>query len=223
MASKSFKIYTLSHSVNCVWKTVSVGSVIPGRAEPFAPNEAWILGMHGEVLLYRDGTIVSFDQLPDDGGAHISITMRTPQDGWIFDESSPDGGRGPTLWHFDGTRLSDESALISNPHLLSAMDAQIFSAQEGWAFLGSPYATPNPNASSNLTIVTSALWLHNGHWRTVKWPAVKIDYISDLVEVSPVEYWAIGSYPYTGGPPDPEKVHFDALLHFVDGSWWVYS
>jgi len=223
VASHSFKVLTLYHGVNGVWKPVSLGSVIPGRVESVAPNEAWIVGSHGEVLLYRDGTIVSFDQLPDDGGASISITMHTPQDGWIFDISAPDGGRGPTLWHFDGTGLSDKSALISNPHLLSAMEVHVLSAQEGWAFLGSPYGTPNPNASSNLTIVTSALWLHNGHWRAVKWPAVNIDYISEPVEVSPVEYWAIGSYLYTSGPTDPEKVQFDALLHFVDGSWWVYS
>jgi hypothetical protein len=218
--SGQFDFSTLYHGVNGVWKSVSLGYVLPERVVPFAPGEAWIVGIQGELLLYRDGTIVSFDQLPADIGANIS--MLTSQDGWLL-ETFPNGADlgsrscmilnqgicnqsgDPTsrmLWHFDGLRWSDESTLISDPRIQTAMYAQIFSAREGWAFL----------------VTGDALWLHNGQWRSVPWPQHgQFNDIIAMAQVSPVEYWAIASY--AGGPPG----QYDALLHFVDGSWWVYS
>lgn len=214
---------TLYHGVNGVWKAVSLGYVVPSRVVPFAPGEAWIVGLLGELVLYRDGTIVSFDQPP--GGYPIgdaNITMRTLQDGWLLETypdsaypdsppwmnpdqgtSSQDGGvASRMLWHFDGKRWTDESALISNPRIQTAMYAQIFSAQEGWAF----------------PVTGNALWLHDGQWRNVPWPQQgQFNGIVAMVQISPVEYWAIASY--AGGPPG----RYDALLHFVDGSWSVYS
>jgi hypothetical protein len=232
-------IGTLYHSLNGVWKPVSLDYISPDKIVPFAPDEAWIISTVGQLLLYRRGTIVSFDQPP--GG---DITMLTPQNGWLLETSdaaypdsppwmNPNQGtssqsQGPTsrmLWHFDGKRWSDESALISNSRIQTAMYVQIFSAREGWAFLATPYTIPSADPSPPISdsIVDSTLWLHNGHWQTVKWPAATIDNIYSIVEVSPVEYWAIAQYAPTNQHTYEEGGNYYALLHFVDGIWSIYS
>lgn len=211
----------LYHGVNGVWQAVPLGYVVPIYTVPFAPDEAWIVGIQGELLLYRDGAIVSFDPPPTESEVvGAPITMNTPQDGWLLeafpsdpnitatwanpnpDEPTQDQGwASRTLWHFNGKGWSDASALISDPRIQTALYVQIFSAQEGWAF---PFNG-------------GALWLHNGHWQSVPWPDGPFNGIVSMSQVSPVEYWAIASYSYIG------QGKYDALLHFVNGTWSVYS
>jgi hypothetical protein len=211
----------LYHGVDGVWAPVSLGYVVPEYTVPFAPDEAWIVSLEGDLLLYRDGTTVPFDSLlAGPGPVSAGITMNSPQDGWLLEafpsdpsiaqtwtnpypaESTQDQGwASRTLWHFNGTGWTDDSALINDPRIQTALYAQIFSGQEGWAF----------------PVDGDALWLRNGHWKSVPWPEGLFNGIVSMTQVSPVEYWAIASYAYTG------QGKYDALLHFVNGAWSVYS
>jgi hypothetical protein len=215
-SSSPTKLY---HGVNGVWNAVPLGYVVPEYTVPFARDEAWIVGLSGELLLYRDGTVVSFDS-PLAGSVlwGAPITMNSPQDGWllvVFPNASSLGPpwaslNGTTqdqgvasrmLWHFNGKGWSDDSALISDPRIQTALYVRIFSAQEGWAFPANG----------------GALWLHNGTWRSVPWPDVLSNSGVSMTQISPVEYWAIASYSYTG------QGRYNALLHFIDGAWSAYS
>jgi hypothetical protein len=216
----------LYHEVSGVWKAVAMPSqLFPVSVIPFAPADAWIicdLGIERDnLIIYRLGVITPSYAIPASAW-DAPIHMNNPQDGW-FTIGSIVNNRWfiRMLLHYDGTDWINDTALISDSRIQTAVYVQILSAQEGWAFPASKNAytvSTSDGAAISFPVIGGALWLHNGRWQSVPWPQQRFTGIVSLAQVSPVEYWAIASYADSGA-----QGKFSALLHFVNGTWSAYS
>jgi len=198
----------------------------------------------GAILHYVDGAWHLAKTLP---GMNLqTISMGSATDGWaggslvtysktgpLPQGQSPNETDTPKLWRYTGGQWVEVS--VPRSPLTPAgtpMDGQIrsitmFSATDGWMFAGLDSGLQSLDQSTSLG--PSVLHLEQGRWVQVKTPVLqqrRSVYMSNVVFLSPDEFWGVGSAVWWTGIPSGIGSGYSptitpVMAHYKNGAWTI--
>ncbi len=204
--------YQLYHGLHGKWSLVSA----PGYqnlwlVKAIAPGEAWLTANRDSaatqqvLMLYRNGVLTPTYTFPTHTSVEMShqIQMDGSQDAWVTVRMLTAQG-APSGWQLLHCTFSacSQSPLLDDAHIQPSDFVQVYSPNEGWAFLMNQPAPSYPTAP-HYTIFR----LRNGQWQRMP-VSYQFYSVLDIQRVTSDEYWICTPA---------------ALLHFANGSWSLYS
>lgn len=198
----------------------------------------------GAILHYVDGAWRLAKTLP---GVNLqTISMGSVTDGWaggrqvtysktgpLPQGQSPDETDTPKLWRYTGGQWIEVSVPRSNLTPASAStEGQIsnitmLSATDGWMFASLDSGVQSLDQSTSLG--PSVFHLEQGHWQLVKTPVLqqrRSVNMSQVVFLSPDEFWGVGSALWWTGIPSGSSSGYTPtitplIVHYKNGAWTI--
>jgi hypothetical protein len=182
------------------WSSVAIPSSDPITGMTMvAPGDGWAVA-GGDILRYINGAWQLYQTYPSGqaNGSYLnSISMSSPDDGWIIG-SQPGNGNGPDagiLLHYTGGQWTPYASPSFALNTL-LLDVSMYASNDGWA-VGSEFTN-----DTNAGVIA--------HYQDGVWTQVGTFSGSNLLRVSaagPDEAWAVG----IGGPSA------GIIVHCLDG------
>jgi hypothetical protein len=217
--------FLLYHGVSGVYSPVNAPAGYRNLwlVRAFANGVAWIRAESSNskeetLMLYHNGVLSPRYVLPAQATIDepLQVQMDTPEDAWITMGHNVSllllhcSLSSCKLTPLPGDPIAQTHSHVDYPSALDSATVGVFSADAGWAFLSKWETPPVPLTRGVVwtpTQVTTVYQLQNGRWHPFSWP-FHVGMVYDIVQVAPNEYWAFTP---------------TSLLHFVNGSWSLYS
>lgn len=198
----------------------------------------------GAILHYVDGVWQLAKTLP--GMDLQTISMGSATDGWaggtqvtlsktgpLPQGESPDQTDTPKLWRYTGGQWVEFSVPRSNltpagtPISGQVNSITMFSATDGWMLAGLYSGLQSLDQSTALG--PGVFHLEQGRWVQLQPPVLqqrRSVYMSQVVVLSPDEFWGVGSsFWWTGIPSDSSSGYIPTvtplIVHYKNGLWTI--
>lgn len=232
------------HGSNGHWDKIAIPGTIIDDADvvPVAPDEAWIIlhlpGTSVRLVHYKNGTIGDTYSLPMrvriDGSIDGSIAVNTPHDLWLsgyLPLNQVEYATARFLLHYDGTGWK-KLTLADAQGLASASSMSVFSANDGFAFLGGVNAGQHvldcagngvPSADDgHQPPMSGALRLTSSGWQRTSWGLSDVGCIHTVQRAGADDYWALAQHLVFDAASATYQQR-TVLLHYAEGQWRMYG